>query len=108
MLSSPPARLLAACFLLLAVLGATAPPIVVSQKNKTFSRSEIRLRVGDSVTFTNNDDVSHNVFSSSDGLKFNLKRQQPGSSLSVAFRTRGTAEVRCAFHPAMKLVVVVE
>ena len=108
MLSSPPVRLLAACCLILAVLGATAPPVVVSQKNKTFSRSEIRLQVGDSLTFANNDDVSHNVFSSSAGLQFNLKRQQPGTSLSVAFQTRGTAEVRCAFHPAMKLVVVVE
>ena len=108
MLNSPRARLLPACLLLLTALGAAAPPIVVSQKDKTFSRSELRMHVGDSLTFTNDDNVSHNVFSSTEGLRFNLKRQQPGISMSVAFGVRGTAQVRCAFHPTMKLVVVVE
>lgn len=105
---SPRAQLLTVSMLLLAVVGATRSAVVVTQKDKLFSRSEIRVRLGDSVTFSNDDGVSHDVFSSSAGFEFNLKSQAPGASVSVAFHTRGTAQVRCAFHPKMKLTVVVE
>lgn len=96
-------------FSLLGVLPAgvrPAPRIV--QKDKRFSPIEIHLRLGDSLVFVNADNVSHNVFSNTAGLKFNLKRQSPGTSVAIPFLTRGTADVRCAFHPSMKLKVVVE
>ena len=80
----------------------------VDQKDKKFSRAEIRIHRGDTLTFVNNDAVTHNVFSSSDGFHFNLKRQAPGARAAIPFPTRGTAQVRCAFHPNMRLSVTVE
>lgn len=80
----------------------------VSQKDKAFSTGEITIGVGDTVIFKNDDDTAHNVFSATDGGKFNLGIQKQGIESSHKFETPGTVEVRCAIHPKMKLKVVVK
>jgi plastocyanin len=80
----------------------------VLQKNKLFSVAEITVKPGDTIVFKNDDDVAHNVFSSSAGFQFNLKMQPPGSSASFTFENEGKAEVRCVMHPTMKLMVDVK
>lgn len=80
----------------------------VSQKGKAFSVEELTLAVGDSVTFKNDDDTSHNVFSTSDGNKFNLGIQKEGSESSQKFEKPGVIDIRCAIHPKMKLKVTVK
>lgn len=80
----------------------------VDQRQKQFKPTEIRIAVGDSLLFKNNDDVVHNVFSSTPAFTFNLRVQTPGTSRAVAFPQRGTAMIRCAFHPEMRLTVVVK
>jgi plastocyanin len=99
---------------LLAMLGAAASPgvtagekHVVAQKGKSFSVPEIHVKVGDVVTFKNDDDVSHNVFSVSKVQPFNTKMQTPGAEAAITFTTEGTIEVRCAIHPGMKMLVQV-
>ena len=79
----------------------------VGQKNKTFSVATLSIKQGERVTFDNDDTVTHHVYSSQKGNVFNLKAQAPGISSSVTFANAGTFEVRCAFHPKMKLLVVV-
>lgn len=86
---------------------AVAKEHVVNQKEKQFSAEEITVAVGDSVLFKNDDDTSHNVFSTKEGAKFNLGIQKKGAESSHKFETAGTFEVRCAIHPKMKLKVVV-
>jgi plastocyanin len=81
---------------------------VVTQKGKSFSVPELHVKVGDTVAFKNDDDVSHNVFSVSKSQPFNTKMQTPGSEAAVIFTAEGTVEVRCAIHPGMKLTVQVE
>ena len=80
---------------------------VITQKNKQFQPANLVVGVGDSVSFINDDLVTHNVFSRTDGFSFNLKLQSPGKVHAVPFTAPGTVEVRCAFHPTMKLKVVV-
>lgn len=80
----------------------------VSQKGKVFAPGEITLKAGEMVTFKNDDDVTHNAFSTSKGNAFNAKAQMPGSSADVVFKIQGTVAVTCAFHPGMSLVVNVE
>src|SRR5262245_49058982 len=80
---------------------------VVSQKEKTFSVDTMTVKTGDKVIFKNDDEVTHNVFSNSSGMTFNLT-QAPGESSSQVFNTEGTAEVRCAFHTKMKMTIVVK
>jgi plastocyanin len=88
------------------ILGATDHTI--TQKGKLFSAENLSIGVGDSVVFKNDDDTSHNVFTASDVLKFNLGIQKPGTDSKQKFETPGTYEVRCAIHPKMKLKVVVK
>ena len=78
---------------------------VVVQKNRMFAVAEIKIRPSDSILFKNEDDVVHNVFSSSPAAQFNLKMQQPGETASQSFKQEVNVEVRCVVHPAMKLIV---
>ncbi len=80
---------------------------VITQKNKQFYPADVVVGIGDSLSFINDDLVTHNVFSRTDGFAFNLKLQSPGKVHAVPFAAPGTAEVRCAFHPTMKLKVVI-
>jgi plastocyanin len=80
---------------------------VVTQKGKSFSVTQLKVKVGDVVEFKNDDDVSHNVFSVSKIQPFNTKMQTPGSEAAVTFTNEGTVEVRCAIHPGMKLQIQV-
>ena len=79
----------------------------IVQKDRTFSAATLTVKVGDSVVFKNDDNITHNVYSNSRGLEFNTKAQAPGSSNEVVMKTEGTAEVFCAFHPRMKLTITV-
>jgi plastocyanin len=83
-------------------------PQRVEQKNREFNVKEITLRPGGKLEFCNVDDVTHNVFSRSKVNAFTIKTQLPGSSSVVEFKEEGVTEVRCAIHPAMKLIVTVK
>lgn len=85
-----------------------APEHVVTQADKKFNVAAIAIRAGEKVTFRNEDAIAHNVFSATPSTPFNLAVQQPGASSSVAFPTAGEVQVRCAFHPTMKLTVTVK
>jgi plastocyanin len=104
-------RLILATMTTAAVLSTTAvvhaEQHVVSQKGKTFSAATITVKPGDEVIFKNDDDITHNVFSNTSGLSFNIT-QAPGATRGQVFRTEGTAEIRCAFHSRMKLKIVVK
>jgi plastocyanin len=80
----------------------------VAAVDKKFSVAEIRVTHDDMVIFANQDKVVHQIFSVSDGLRFNLKRLPPGSASGVKFVERGVAEVRCAIHRDMRMKVIVE
>jgi plastocyanin len=84
---------------------ALSKEVIISQKGKVFSQSEVTLSKGDTITFKNDDDTSHNVFSSSEGTKFNLGIQKQGVTSSHKFEATGEGEIRCAIHPKMKMKV---
>jgi plastocyanin len=88
-------------------VAAGAEELEVSQKGKSFQPGEMKVKVGDTVVFHNDDEITHNIFSRSENAEFNLKMQPPGQDLKYTFEKPGTALVRCAIHPKMKLVVQV-
>jgi Plastocyanin len=92
----------------LIALPAFADEVEVGQKDKKFSISEISIKVGDSVKFTNNDPFFHNVFSLSDAALFDLGSYPKGESKTVTFDTAGDVDVECAIHPDMRMVVHVK
>jgi plastocyanin len=79
----------------------------IGQKGRHFSESEITIKKGDSILFVNDDNISHNVLSTTSGNEFNLHSQAPGTSTSVTFDKTGDISVICAIHPTMKMLVKV-
>jgi plastocyanin len=92
----------------LAALPAFAADHEVIQKDKVFSQEAITVNAGDTVTFKNEDDVAHNLFSKSDSKVFEIPKQPPGSKEAVTFDKAGEVKIRCAIHPKMKLTVTVK
>jgi plastocyanin len=103
-------RAAVAAFSLLAVAHgmATAAEHAVSQKGKAFSVKKLKVKIGDSVKFVNEDPFSHNVFSLSATKGFDLGTYPQGGAKSVTFDKAGTVEVECAIHPDMTMSIEVE
>lgn len=91
---------------------AFAADHAVSQKDKqyVYSGGEVTAKVGDTITFTNEDTVTHNVIAK-DGSGtdvFEVPKQEPGEKQTIELKSAGDITVRCAFHPKMKLKIKVE
>ena len=99
---------LAALPLAMLAVPALAGDHVVNQKGKTFSTPKMNVKVGDSVTFVNDDPFAHNVFSLSDSKSFDLGSYGQGQSKTVQMDKPGTIEVECAVHPDMKMMIEVQ
>ncbi len=80
----------------------------VGQKNKSFTKDKLTIKVGDTVSFKNEDTFFHNVYSLSDAKFFDLGSFPKGESREVVFDTKGTVEVECAIHPTMKMTIEVQ
>jgi plastocyanin len=87
---------------------AQAADFEVTQKNKQFSQKTLAIKVGDAVSFKNEDPFAHNIFSLSDVKTFDLGTYPQGQAKKVVFDKPGTAEIECAIHPDMKLTVEVK
>ena len=87
---------------------AVAGEFQVSQANKAFSTAELKIKVGDTVVFTNNDSFAHNTFSLSETKSFDLGSFGQGQSRKVTFDKPGSVDVECALHPGMKMTVLVQ
>lgn len=98
--------------LLIVVAGITfstqAKEFEIAQKDKKFSQKNLTIKVGDAVSFKNEDPFSHNVFSLSDPKTFDLGSYPQGQSKTVTFDKAGTVEVECAIHPDMKIDIEVQ
>jgi plastocyanin len=80
----------------------------IGQKGKKFSQKELTVKVGDTVSFKNDDPFFHNIFSLSDTKTFDLGSFPQGQSKKVTFDKPGTVEVECAIHPEMKVTIEVK
>ena len=91
---------------ILAAMDGAAADFTVVQKDKAFSVRQLTVKIGDQVTFVNNDTVNHNVYSETKGLEFDFV-QRPGRADTVRFAQPGVADVSCGIHPVMKLQIQV-
>ena len=98
-------QVLAVAALLALSAPALATDVTVRQKNKTFSAQTVQVKAGQSIVFANDDTVTHNVYSITKGLEFEIKTQEPGKADAVKFDRAGVVLVECAIHPKMKLNV---
>jgi plastocyanin len=79
----------------------------VGQAKKAFTVSALKAKVGDTITFKNDDEFAHNVFSLSDVQSFDLGSYKKGETRSLTLTSAGTIEVECAIHPEMKMKIEV-
>ena len=86
---------------------AFAADQTIRQKGRVFSPESVTIKKGETLTFLNDDNVPHNIASSSKGNEFNLGSQGPGATTPVTFKEAGDAQVICAIHPRMKMTVKV-
>ena len=92
-------------------LGATAHAanLTIEQSGQQFSERSTSLKPGDSIVFSNHDDVTHNIsVTDDDDDAKDLGLQKPGQSLTYKFDKTGRYKIRCSIHPAMKMSVSVK
>lgn len=100
---------LSASLALCAAARAYAADVNVDQQGIHFSKTEVTIKVGDTMHFHNHDDVTHNIMViDSDDEPEDQGLQKPGVVINKQFTDAGTFQVRCAIHPKMKMTVTVE
>jgi cytochrome c peroxidase len=89
----------------LAGTSAHAAELTIGQKDSQFSKGAVSLKAGDSITFTNDDNIYHNISVKGPSGSKTSPMQKPGDSTSVKFDSQGPHQVSCVIHPKMKLEV---
>jgi plastocyanin len=79
----------------------------VSEEGIAFNPAEVTVSVGDTVTWTNNDTVEHDV--TADGFSSGEPGgMAPGDTFDHTFQEAGTFDYVCTVHPGMEGTVTVE
>jgi plastocyanin len=98
-------RLAVAAALSLYLGVAHAEESKVTIDNFTFSPAEVKVKVGDTVTWTNHDDIPHTVVSAG---KFRSKAMDTDGTFSFTFTAAGEYKYFCSLHPHMTGTIKVE
>lgn len=84
---------------------ATGATVSVSIKNMAFSPDTLRIKTGTTVTWMNNDGMTHTVTSNTS--LFDSGNLAAGLSFQYTFNAAGTFTYYCVIHAGMRGVVVV-
>ena len=101
-------RCLAAAAVVVFMLGgltARAQEVTVTIDNFTFTPPELTVKVGDTVTWTNHDDIPHAIVSAG---KFKSKTLDTDNTFSFTFTSAGDYKYFCSLHPHMTGTIKVE
>ena len=83
----------------------TADPLAVHIDNFVFQPAELTVKVGQTVTWTNRDDIPHTVVCAG---KFRSKTMDTDDKFSFTFAAAGEYKYFCSLHPHMTGIVKVE
>ncbi len=89
-----------------------APPraggrFMLTQKNKTFQPHVLAVPAGSTISFPNDDEIFHNVFSLAGPQPFDLGLYRAGQTRERTFNRPGSYRVFCNIHPQMTALVIV-
>ena len=98
-------RLAVAAALSLYLGVAHAEESKVTIDNFTFAPAELKVKVGDTVTWSNQDDIPHTVVSAG---KFRSKAMDTDGTFSFTFTAAGEYKYFCSLHPHMTGTIKVE
>jgi plastocyanin len=94
-----------AATLSLCLSAARADELKVTIDNFTFMPAELSVKVGDTVTWSNHDDIPHTVVSAG---KFRSKAMDTDDTFSFTFTSAGEYKYFCSLHPHMTGTIKVE
>ncbi len=99
-------------FTLLSANSARAAEYEVGQNKKRFTINGkkiemLYIKVGDTVRFKNEDPFYHGIYSVSEISTFELGAFRKGQARNVTFNTPGRADIECAVHADMHMVIEV-
>ena len=86
--------------------GSAAAPGAVSLKDLRVHPDTVKVKVGEKVTWTNDDTVDHNV-TATKGAKFKSRAFGGGKTYSFTPGKAGTIKYVCTLHPGMNGTLVV-
>ena len=87
-------------------ISAPAPaPAAVKISNFTFGPTALTVKIGQTVTWTNEDDIPHTVVATD--KSFRSKVLDTGQSFSFTFTKAGQFAYFCSLHPMMTGKVIV-
>jgi len=89
----------------------SAPPaegggVQVAMEGIAYAPRQVEVRVGQTVTWTNNDEVMHDVVATS-GAEFESELLGQGGTYSFAPTEPGVIEYVCSVHPSMTAAITV-
>ncbi len=89
---------------------STGTPVSIVQgatrlTTTAYSPNPLTISRGTSVTFTNNDSITHTATASG---TFDTGAISPGSSQTVTLQSAGTVTYRCTIHPGMTGTIIVQ
>lgn len=82
-----------------------AGTFTMTTRSKTFLPHVLAVPVGSTVSFPNEDPISHNLFSLTPGHTFDLGLYRRGTGKTHKFDAPGVINVYCNIHPNMSAVV---
>jgi len=85
---------------------ASADPITVDIANFAFAPKDIQAKVGQKITFTNQDSTPHTATATA-GAKFDSGQLDQGKSFTYTAKKAGTIQFVCSFHPNMTGTITV-
>jgi plastocyanin len=101
------ALLIASWFVALTSLQADAASQSVTMAGYAFQPVQVSVRVGDSVTWTNQDQAPHDATATSAPVMFHSPTLSTGQSWTYTFTQPGTYSYICSIHPSMRAQIVV-
>ena len=82
-----------------------ADPLAVHIDNFVFEPAQLTVKVGQTVTWTNRDDIPHTVVCAG---KFRSKTMDTDGTFTFTFTSAGEYKYFCSLHPHMTGVIKVE
>ena len=83
------------------ILPTSKEILVINQKNKAFSPYLSVIQANQEIRFTNNDDITHHIYSVSHGNKFSFKVRAGQSNANTIFDHRSEIAMGCNIHDWM-------
>jgi len=80
---------------------------VTTQKDASFEPHVLPIAVGSTVRWPNEDEIYHNVFSTSEAKEFNLGLYHKERTPEITFDRVGRVDVFCAIHTNMHCIILV-